>query len=236
MKEARSPHLRLSRLSCISSRRASCEARHLFDTYLQNYLHFNSRAPCEARPARCRICKYSPRFQLTRLMSGATGSSTDKAEAPENFNSRASCEARLFVKPYGFYLNRFQLTRLMRGATVRASYAGRGKIRISTHAPHARRDLLLVEKAPEDKYISTHAPHARRDLRSESTRYMLLHFNSRASCEARPFRLRPTLKPYHHFNSCASCEARHSHFLTVSYFMPFQLTRPMRGATMFQAP
>ena len=78
----------------------------------------------------------------------------------------------------------FLLTRLMRGATVISDSDEFGN-KISTHAPHARRDNSMVEKmAAEINFysrascearlirrecydrnfiISTHAPHARRD-------------------------------------------------------------------------
>ena len=60
---------------------------------------------------------------------------------------------------YAAYL--FQLTRLMRGVTAAAAYFF-GVIAISTHTPHARRDiepsLFLIASR-----ISTHTPHARRD-------------------------------------------------------------------------
>ena len=55
---------------------------------------------------------------------------------------------------------------------------------ISTHTPHARRDI----KDEISKFlgvISTHTPHARRD--AEKSLYAFaefLHFNSHASCEA----------------------------------------------------
>ena len=78
----------------------------------------------------------------------------------------------------------FLLTRLMRGATVISDSDEFGN-KISTHAPHARRDNSMVEKMaaeinfysrascearlmaskwkPSIIVISTHAPHARRD-------------------------------------------------------------------------
>ena len=56
---------------------------------------------------------------------------------------------------------RFLLTRLMRGA-ISAEDHRRDQPTISTHAPHARRDVSAVA-APPDGVISTHAPHARRD-------------------------------------------------------------------------
>ena len=56
----------------------------------------------------------------------------------------------------------FLLTRLMRGATVISDSDEFGN-KISTHAPHARRDNSMVEKMAAE-----------------------INFYSRASCEARP--------------------------------------------------
>ena len=56
----------------------------------------------------------------------------------------------------------FQLTRLMRGVTYFDSYVIREHV-ISTHTPHARRDLKSGEMPLGMDVISTHTPHARRD-------------------------------------------------------------------------
>ena len=55
---------------------------------------------------------------------------------------------------------------------------------ISTHTPHARRDMQNCDGS-ELRDISTHTPHARRDSDVLSlTRADLANFNSHASCEA----------------------------------------------------
>ena len=80
-------------------------------------------------------------FQLTRLMRGVT--------LPTALLLSGSL---------------FQLTRLMRGVTT-ASWLVINLMNISTHTPHARRDVF-------NEYIyilfriSTHTPHARRDRRT----------------------------------------------------------------------
>ena len=77
----------------------------------------------------------------------------------------------------------FLLTRLMRGVTI-DGVANSDEVKISTHTPHARRDMsalmsfigLLISthtpharrdrievKTPDHGNISTHTPHARRD-------------------------------------------------------------------------
>ena len=54
----------------------------------------------------------------------------------------------------------FQLTRLMRGVTNR------------------------IHRGGCSQQISTHTPHARRDVRKSLSISVMLHFNSHASCEA----------------------------------------------------
>ena len=56
---------------------------------------------------------------------------------------------------------RFLLTRPMRGVTERGSDPS-GQLGISTHTPHAGRDLSLL-CIPIPPQISTHTPHAGRD-------------------------------------------------------------------------
>ena len=128
------------------------------------------------------LYRKSLRFQLTRLMRGVT-------------LSRQRSE----------YAILFQLTRLMRGVTS-APIVIPAKIVISTHTPHARRDIMLNgditkhcisthtpharrdEKSPDSKppenKISTHTPHARRDVSTMRKEYYRGNFNSHASCEA----------------------------------------------------
>ena len=120
----------------------------------------------------------------------------------------------------------------MRGATYSNSTNRLGR-KISTHAPHARRDSAMrnigkirqflltrlmrgatmrkVTKARLTRYISTHAPHARRDYSSYGHGYCHLDFYSRASCEAR----------------LMVC-------LVFLMALVFLLTRLMRGATFRQ--
>ena len=83
-------------------------------------------------------------FLLTRLMRGVTS----------------------FIANSIFF-SVFLLTRLMRGVTeisaVIVVHCG-----ISTHTPHARRDLKETWITPPDEPISTHTPHARRDMKGLS--------------------------------------------------------------------
>ena len=56
----------------------------------------------------------------------------------------------------------FQLTRLMRGVTE-SIIEFFTALKISTHTPHARRDVRQ-RLCPRSQTISTHTPHARRDV------------------------------------------------------------------------
>ena len=82
--------------------------------------------------------EWQRRFQLTRLMRGVTISAR---------NCIFDCL--------------FQLTRLMRGVTSTAAVSSYRQT-ISTHTPHARRDVRS-QACKAHPRISTHTPHARRD-------------------------------------------------------------------------
>ena len=99
-------------------------------------------------------------FQLTRLMRGVT----------------------IVWVMLILITNGFQLTRLMRGVTTAALY-GIDHNSISTHTPHARRDVHILRRG-HGLNISTHTPHARRDDISEIGNGGDENFNSHASCEA----------------------------------------------------
>ena len=80
---------------------------------------------------------------------------------------------------------------------------------ISTHTPHAGRDAHLPFVDGEVPYISTHTPHAGRDRLTGIPLDKIIDFNSHAPCGAR-------LNPRRASRRAAK----------------FQLTRPMRGATL----
>ena len=169
------------------------------------------------------------RFQLTRLMRGVT------APPPRS--------AHCWI---------FQLTRLMRGVTTQKCCILWLR-KISTHTPHARRDIYSSSAQAGYTRISTHTPHARRD---EGASYGLVvprHFNSHASCEAWQicfetsvglglFQLTRLMRgvtmigghsggTVTHFNSHASCEAWPVEKQMQQTATRFQLTRLMRGVT-----
>ena len=110
----------------------------------------------------------------------------------ENFYSHAPCGARRELVANLRLHYAFLLTRPMRGATRGTLTACRQDGVISTHTPHAGRDLHLIRSGeivpfdfyshapcgarpdPEShrtagRYISTHTPHAGRDAARKST-------------------------------------------------------------------
>ena len=207
--------------------RASCEARRQCRNGAILFDHFYSRASCEAR----------------HLIYG-----NDLVFI--NFYSRASCEARRKITVTPAQGTTFLLTRLMRGATL-PEYQLKRNPPISTHAPHARRDVYIHAIAEPGEFlltrlmrgatkpwaiedllelISTHAPHARRDFTMDRHVHVGFHFYSRASCEAR----RDKQLHWRHtdnFYSRASCEARPGFSHPHDFKKQFLLTRLMRGAT-----
>ena len=70
----------------------------------------------------------------------------------------------------------------MRGVTALRDYQN-DLLYISTHTPHARRDITNVNDL-NDLNISTHTPHARRDVIRRLSARPHKHFYSHASCEA----------------------------------------------------
>ena len=71
----------------------------------------------------------------------------------------------------------------MRGVTTILTLIGKTPT-ISTHTPHARRDVDTAHKILLIITISTHTPHARRDEEILTDAEVPFYFNSHASCEA----------------------------------------------------
>ena len=121
------------------------------------------------------------KFQLTRLMRGVTrGRTNDDARFPFQLTRlmRGVTSAHRSMPR----MSGFQLTRLMRGVTY-SVHTVCAVLVISTHTPHARRDIIRLH-APIAAWISTHTPHARRDKRITKPKHFTWNFNSHASCEA----------------------------------------------------
>ena len=123
------------------------------------------------------------------------------------FNSHASCEAWLTSRECARSESLFQLTRLMRGVTKSFKHKNT-PLHISTHTPHARRDVFI-----DDIWILNQ------------------NFNSHASCEA--WLPSPSMSGNgNDFNSHASCEAWRIVCASNRSSIKFQLTRLMRGVTI----
>ena len=105
-------------------------------------LHISTHTPHARRDHGDTLYIHNSRlFQLTRLMRGVT------------------CHPNSAIAPK----QAFQLTRLMRGVTLPSESLPTVVITISTHTPHARRDMRNCDGSHLSD-ISTHTPHARRDL------------------------------------------------------------------------
>ena len=161
---------------------ASCEAWLSFQVCMLLSLYFYSHASCEAWRQTFQVWHECHTFLLTRLMRGVTSWIREDKSPVDNFYSHASCEAWL-----------------------QCSQTRRFGTKISTHTPHARRDLIYLWTRLQSQ-ISTHTPHARRDwtlLRAWERR---CDFYSHASCEAWHLIL-DQLTALQNFYSHASCEA-----------------------------
>ena len=150
-----------------------------------SFYNFYSRASYEAR-RRTVCCRGGQaEFLLTRLIRGAT-ISRRMIPWKMRISTHAPHTRRDWAFGHAWGLPQFLLTRLIRGATLallagglavvnfysRASYEARLTsatsvsvfLKISTHAPHTRRDLHTGVISLGLFMISTHAPHTRRDF------------------------------------------------------------------------
>ena len=140
----------------------------------------------------------------------------------------------------------------MRGVTMKIITAYT-RILISTHTPHARRDLVksrfqlstgakfqltrlmrgVTVKLAYDiiavRHFNSHASCEAWPL-AQSCAFTLCNFNSHASCEAWHKKSLFRQEDFY-FNSHASCEAWHIETKTAATENKFQLTRLMRGVT-----
>ena len=172
--------------------------------------HFNSHTPCGVRPEVSKPMLTFSLFQLTHPMRGATAHQIDDTTPADDFNSHTPCG-------------------------VRPTYC-RNRImyhHISTHTPHAGCDWQTNTKIGGHSYISTHTPHAGCDYRKPVKRIdrgKISTHTPHAGCDLKqsfyisPPRIISTHTPH------AGCDS----FFLLSYFIcfRFQLTHPMRGATL----
>ena len=145
------------------------------------------------------------------------------------FNSHASCEAWLTSRECARSESLFQLTRLMRGVTKSFKHKNT-PLHISTHTPHARRDVFIDDIWILNQNFNSHAS-CEAWLPSPSMSGNGNDFNSHASCEAWHVADK-VCRICKDFNSHASCEAWRIVCASNRSSIKFQLTRLMRGVTI----
>ena len=193
--------------------------------------YFNPRAPYGARLYSRRRSITIDRFQSTRPIRGATAVTTGLSwasrisiHAPhtgrdslceskrldqQDFNPRAPYGARLLRPILSHGINIFQSTRPIRGATNHIQSAELG-IRISIHAPHTGRDSSNNELQLIQQDFNPRAPYGAR----LSCFDLLFDFINKD------------------FNPRAPYGARQQSSTNQNIDIPFQSTRPIRGATL----
>ena len=123
-------------------------------------------------------------FQPTRPLRGATELGLLAGIKIKDFNPRAPCGARqLGTKPVSTWAA-FQPTRPLRGATALRVLQS-GWQRISTHAPLAGRDHVLVRQSHDLADFNPRAPCGARHVRTRRGSGRPADFNPRAPCGAR---------------------------------------------------
>ena len=125
---------------------------------------------------------------------------------------------------------RFQSTRPMRGATSKYGTDTDYDIKFQSTRPARGATIKPVMRAAGVTYFNPRAPRgARQDC--TATRLAQRHFNPRAPRGARPASF-PLLRQLLDFNPRAPRGARRKLLLVGLNSMPFQSTRPARGATI----
>ena len=214
--------------------------------------HFYSHASCEAWRIAVPDNDTDVEFLLTRLMRGVTEWKILYQRIYFHFYSHASCEAWHSSGSSSLWSSPFLLTRLMRGVTLHRRRMEQ-LLRISTHTPHARRDIVTYGSVltAYDFYshasceawlfhlysylwwmpISTHTPHARRDIWTELWKMTLKISTHTPHARRDMWRLLLCLIRSN-FYSHASCEAWRRLSKRRFFRLLFLLTRLMRGVTL----
>ncbi len=138
--------------------------------------------------------------------------------------------ATIYYCMFAYQCYKFQLTRPMRGATYCIFTLLAEYDQISTHTPHAGRNipyqltLYIIN-------ISTHTPHAGRNIDYCFYRSAYLyHFNSHAPCGAQ-LTVDNAAAHIKIFQLTRPMRGATNKFILFFLLLIFQLTRPMRGAT-----
>ena len=198
--------------------------------YWHQPCYFNPRAPCGARPS-CRTgCCAQAWISTHAPLAGRDGAAARLGGVAWHFNPRAPCGARQEWAVQGHHPQTFQPTRPLRGATPQ-DHGHAGDQLISTHAPLAGRDCLALWSCCWYRVISTHAPLAGRD----DGLAQVLH-NVVISTHA-PLAGRDMIRGFPPDNYIISTHAPlagrdRKKFRAWIVFVPFQPTRPLRGATI----
>ena len=153
--------IRFPFLFCDFYSHAPCGARRGCSRWAGSHGDFYSHAPCGARRTKSTHHFYKYQFLLTRPMRGATFE---------------------MVSP-GTVIT-FLLTRPMRGATRSFHWPYRLYL-ISTHTPHAGRDIFSVDSFQGKLDFYSHAPCGAR-RKTGQKHYQKQQFYSHAPCGARP--------------------------------------------------
>ena len=163
-------------------------------------------------------------------MRGATSPTCPPRALLSDFNPRAPCGARLIVLFDAAAYEQFQPTRPLRGATIGGVLMADLSVLFQPTRPLRGATASATFPIPTQRRISTHAPLAGRDSPHKNLQSSRKHFNPRAPCGARHPRPTLTGTPVD-FNPRAPCGARLFLTARLPCCLPFQPTRPLRGAT-----
>ena len=149
----------------------------------------------------------------------------------ENFYSHAPCGARRELVANLRLHYAFLLTRPMRGATRGTLTACRQDGVISTHTPHAGRDVCIQHQSCAQSNFYSHAPCGARP-RSPSAICISSVISTHTPHAGRDLLLPEARCSGIYFYSHAPCGARRKSLVRLPGDRKFLLTRPMRGATI----
>ena len=169
-------------------------------------------------------------FQSTRPIRGATSAHSWQRYSAHLFQSTRPIRGATYcAEEYHHTESQFQSTRPIRGATNQFLHAGL-EIAISIHAPHTGRDAEVGARHISRRYFNPRAPYgARRWVRNQHKT------EGRISIHA-PHTGRDSVHGIqshhrHDFNPRAPYGARQETHTLTKAEIPFQSTRPIRGAT-----
>ena len=194
----------------------------------------STHTPHAGRNHLCRFMGFGPnRFQLTRPMRGATYV-IPVISAVQIFQlTRPMRGATRRTQQFSYCGKKFQLTRPMRGATGPLESTDSFELDFNSHAPCGAQPREQSGGLFRPTiHFNSHAPCGAQRLIDEILIHIKYDFNSHAPCGAQQFKKYLIDKKFNNFNSHAPCGAQRSSNIFSYKDCKFQLTRPMRGATM----